>query len=555
MTSEEPHNGRRRPPRQEPAPTGTSTTQRRATTREHTPPDTAGRTPPADLPAERALLGAVLLRPTEVLVDLDAAGITLDPQAFYHPGHRHIWDALVDLDAAGEPIDAVTVAGRLRDRGHLDHVGGPAELVAITAECPSTGAAVSYAGAIIRTHRRRTIMAIGSDLVAEAAAGIPYYDTLDRVRTLAEANGHPGTLHGLDVVDLGPYLTGDLKPERPAWLTRTDGRALLYPGRIHDLHAEPSVGKSWLALTAIAEVLGAGGSAILIDYEDSAPAALRRLITLGVDRTLLHPDAEAFAYVSPAGALGALERAALHHLTDRLNPDLIILDGVAAALARDGYDENSNADVTTWAGTVLRPLADTGAAVLLLDHVTKPADGKRARGSRGAGAKLGMIDGASYLATTLRGYSKAHAGAIRLTVAKDRPGEVGAIGETAADVTVTPSDQGNRVAIVLKPAKTEGDGPLRPTGFMARLSTALERAGTPLGPHTLAELVPTRNRSTEGHRSRALDLLIAEGYVEAGGFGPGGSTAYRHVRRFTEDDDAGPTPPPAPAPPSDVGMF
>ena len=40
-------------------------------------------------------------------------------------------------------------------------------------------------------------------------------------------------------VDLGPYLDGSYEPPVPCLLSRSDGAALLYPGRVHWLSGEP----------------------------------------------------------------------------------------------------------------------------------------------------------------------------------------------------------------------------------------------------------------------------------------------------------------------------
>lgn len=72
--------------------------------------------PIADLEAEQAVLGSILL---DRGFRAEVAGV-LTPDDFYGPDHRLIFRAMQDMEAAGEPIDLVTVTGKLRERGQLD---------------------------------------------------------------------------------------------------------------------------------------------------------------------------------------------------------------------------------------------------------------------------------------------------------------------------------------------------------------------------------------------------------------------------------------------------
>ena len=58
------------------------------------------RIPPQHLESERALLGAILLRP-EVLYDIVDA---LSPEAFYADKHRRIYAAMLELFPRRDPL-------------------------------------------------------------------------------------------------------------------------------------------------------------------------------------------------------------------------------------------------------------------------------------------------------------------------------------------------------------------------------------------------------------------------------------------------------------------
>jgi hypothetical protein len=170
-------------------------------------------------------------------------------------------------------------------------------------------------------------------------------------------------------------------------------------------------------------VIEDGGHVIWLDPEDTPAGTLKRLASFGADVAALEPF---FHYVhnpTPDDFCRAIAYAAKHPQT------LIYLDGLAEALAAEGKDENNVSDVLVFLRERLRPFAEEGAAVLIADHVTKSTE-NRGRWSHGSGAKLGRYDDISCSAELVQPYSPKLAGKIRLRVAKDRNGGVGAGGTT-----------------------------------------------------------------------------------------------------------------------------
>lgn len=89
-----------------------------------------------------------------------------------------------------------------------------------------------------------------------------------------------------------------------------------------------------------------------------------------------------------------------------------------------GHQSNDNDNVATWMRTIPRPLAEsTGAAVVLIDHVTKSKEG-RGRYPVGAQAKLSAITGAAYAVTVKDALIQGGQSEFILSVVKDRPGAV-----------------------------------------------------------------------------------------------------------------------------------
>src|SRR3989344_5440774 len=80
------------------------------------------RVPPQDTEMERALLGALLLNQNAMYEVADLVGV----DSFYSGKHRIVFDAMLSLYAKSEPIDVVTVSGKLKERKQLTEIGGAA---------------------------------------------------------------------------------------------------------------------------------------------------------------------------------------------------------------------------------------------------------------------------------------------------------------------------------------------------------------------------------------------------------------------------------------------
>ena len=80
-----------------------------------------GRQMPADVEAERCLLGGILRDPEVMGTAVMAIS---DDDFFYMERHQLIWNALCSLNKAVTPIDPVTLSAELTKMGKLDIVGG-----------------------------------------------------------------------------------------------------------------------------------------------------------------------------------------------------------------------------------------------------------------------------------------------------------------------------------------------------------------------------------------------------------------------------------------------
>lgn len=111
---------------------------------------------PHEPEAERAVLGAILLDPTALLMVLEK----LREEEFYVEAHRLIYGACVTLHERGQATDLLTVTNHLREEGQLERVGGAAYLSSMVDSLPDVANAAHY-GEIVhdKSVKRRLISA------------------------------------------------------------------------------------------------------------------------------------------------------------------------------------------------------------------------------------------------------------------------------------------------------------------------------------------------------------------------------------------------------------
>jgi replicative DNA helicase len=100
-------------------------------------------TPPHNLDAEQSVLGAILLSDRSLYALVIEEGLRADD--FYYERHGLIYEAMIQLYNESEPVDVLTVADRLRQRGKLEDAGGKASVDELTAAVPAAGHARRYA--------------------------------------------------------------------------------------------------------------------------------------------------------------------------------------------------------------------------------------------------------------------------------------------------------------------------------------------------------------------------------------------------------------------------
>lgn len=193
-----------------------------------------------------------------------------------------------------------------------------------------------------------------------------------------------------------------------------------------------------------------GQKVLWLDFDSDPQETIKRLQLMGATASMVR---QLFDYrqpdVSPKGDSLAYEAIYQNQY------GFAVIDGVTDAMSLFSMSIGDNDDFSRLARVMLRPLANNGAAVVLVDHVTKSEDG-RGRFAIGAQSKMSVLTGASYVVDMTELVAPGRTGQIRLRVGKDRPGYVRTRSATwrgkdrlqeAARITVQSDDHGIRMDV------------------------------------------------------------------------------------------------------------
>jgi hypothetical protein len=329
-------------------------------------------------------------------------------------------------------------------------------------------------------------------------------------------------------IDLAPIaaqiLDGTYQPTVPTIMQVEGALPLLYRERVNLLFGESGGGKTWLALHAIAETLNLGQRVMFVDYEDNPNGIAERLMVLGVPLEQL----KLLDYRNPTSSLimGTLGLNDSPH-----SYALVVLDSTGEAMAAQGVNSNDDGEVAQWFALVKKFLRMPGKpAVLTLDHVPKNQEGQLLF-SIGSQRKRAAITGASYRVDTVKEPAKGKDGKLKLTVAKDRPGNRPK-GSVACHVDLLSVDGKLTIHPHVEQTSVTVSGKFRPTGYMERVSRWLE-----FHPGATARDIRDGVTGKATVVSEALAVLIEEGNVRVDP-GPRGASLHHVVKPYAELTDS-----------------
>lgn len=237
-----------------------------------------------------------------------------------------------------------------------------------------------------------------------------------------------GTTGGILYQDISAVIAGGVTAITPTiGSRRTDGAQLLYSSAVNALIGDPESGKTLVASAMAADTLTDGGSVLIIDVDhNGAPATVKRFQAFGIDGNTLSDPAR-FRYSSPETP-EELDRIVADASTWR--PTLVVVDSLGEVIPIFGGNSNDADEYTAIHRRVLTALANTGASVLVIDHLAK-GEASRGFGGTGTVAKKRAIDGVMLRVSVLSAFAPGRKGSASLNVVKDRHGGVRRVSPTS----------------------------------------------------------------------------------------------------------------------------
>ncbi len=370
-----------------------------------TPTDRVGeRLLPADINAERAMLGSILLERDAII----AVASWFDAKWFYLEKHQWIYEAALACYQAepSTPPDIATVSDELRRRDQLDAIGGIAFLGELITDVPTAVHVEYYAEIVATTGRRRDLIQAGGEIVA---LGYNERQAVDDAYAQAEAKLFALTQRS----ERGGYRSvSECVQEHQAWYESVveHGGSLGVPTGFLDLDyatgglqrsdliilaARPSVGKTALALAIADHVARNGGVVGFVSLEMSRNQLILRLVSMRsglsmqqLSSTHLNDD----QHLLRVQTLGACSNMALHiddtaqqsvscirsnarALHARHGCDLIIVDHIQIAEA-SGRRDNRNLELGEISRGLKAMAKEMDVPVLALSQLSRAVEGR-----------------------------------------------------------------------------------------------------------------------------------------------------------------------------------
>lgn len=245
------------------------------------------RVQPQDLLAEQSVLGSLFIAPDKLI------GVRefINPEDFYKPAHRIIFQAMVTLSDRREAIDATTVRSILDSQGDLQAVGGLTYIAELVNSVPTSANADYYAQIVAEKAMLRQIINRLTASVNQAYDGSlsPEEILAGAEKALVDVGEHhhrSGFKRISDVLSLN-YENLEVRANQTTDVTGlpTGFRDLdkittgLHPDQLVILAARPAVGKTAFVLN-IAQNVGTkqGQPVAIFSLEMGAESLVDRMV-------------------------------------------------------------------------------------------------------------------------------------------------------------------------------------------------------------------------------------------------------------------------------------
>jgi len=294
--------------------------------------ESAERTLPHSLEAERSVLGAILLRNDA----FNEAAEVIDADDFYREAHKIIFNKMVALSERNEPIDLITLREELSRTSQLDTVGGAAYITRLVDGVPRSTNVSHYANIVKEKSTRRSLIAQAHEIVDAAFDGeLDTDEVMDdaerRIFAVADKRIRSGFVPLSDLVRDSFATIEKLQAHKgmvtgvPTGFTELDEMTSgLQPGDLVIVAARPSMGKTSYVLNIAQHCATMHDSPMTVGFfslEMSKEQLFMRLLT---------SEARLDAHKLRSGFLSTDDYGKLVHAIGRLEQARIFIDDTAS---------------------------------------------------------------------------------------------------------------------------------------------------------------------------------------------------------------------------------
>lgn len=363
------------------------------------------RMPPQDIDAERAVLGAMLMRGEAIgaAVEILHHG---EHDVFFIPAHQIVYDAIVALFNANKPLDRVVLLDEISRRNALEKIGGESYLAELVTVVPTSANVEYYAKIVLEKSLRRRLIDSCARITADSYQGTQEVEELldgaekevfalneqrqtNRIYAVSELLDEG--VHRIEQqIKSGDSITG-LKTGFKEMDMKLSG---LQPADMIVLAARPSVGKTAFALNIAANAATRDGKCVLLfSLEMAKEQLVQRLLCLvgGVDSDRLRKgflaDAEfskvqkaagmlnqAKIYIDESAGLTPLElrsKARRQSSIDKI--DLVIIDYMQL-MHSSSRNENRQTEISEISRSIKGLARELHVPVMTLSQLSREAE-------------------------------------------------------------------------------------------------------------------------------------------------------------------------------------
>ncbi|MBM7095388.1 replicative DNA helicase [Bacillus sp. H-16] len=160
----------------------------------------ADRTPPQNIEAEQAVLGAIFIDDEAIVT----ASERLVPDDFYRAAHQRIYTVMLTLSEKGEPVDLVTVTSELQTRKWLEEIGGVTYLSDLANAVPTAANVEYYSQMVEEKSLLRRLIRVATNIAADGYAAEDEVDAIlnEAEKTILEVSHKKNTSAFKDIKDV-----------------------------------------------------------------------------------------------------------------------------------------------------------------------------------------------------------------------------------------------------------------------------------------------------------------------------------------------------------------